>query len=65
MNEFDTATHDDTDTLGNKKILFTKRVNESIYTAGVERGNDQIGGITFWKMAAKKKPDGVPSADIG
>jgi hypothetical protein len=46
-NEFDTATHDGTDALGNKKILFVKRVNGNVYTASVERGNDQIGVITL------------------
>jgi hypothetical protein len=65
MNEFDTATHDDTDALGNKKILFAKRLNGNVYTASVERGNNQMGVITFWKTESKKKPDGVPSADIG
>jgi hypothetical protein len=65
MNEFDTATHDDTDALGNKKILFVKQVNGSVYTASVERGNDQIGVITLWKTTANKKPGGVPRADVG
>jgi hypothetical protein len=65
MNEFDTAIHADTDRIGNKKILFTKRLNGHVYTASVERGNSQIGVITLWKTVSKKKPDGVPSADIG
>ena len=55
MNEFDTARHEDTDRLGNKKILFIKKVSGNIYTASVERGNSQIGVITLWKT---KSPTG-------
>jgi hypothetical protein len=50
MNEFDAANYEDTDRRGNKKILFVKKVNGNIYTASVERGNNQIGVITLWKM---------------
>ena len=53
MNEFDTAKHEDTDRKGNKKILFTKRLNGTVYTASVERGNNQIGVITLWKTKAR------------
>jgi hypothetical protein len=49
MNEFDSARHEDTDFLGNKKVVFVKKVNGSIYTVSVERGNNQIGVITLWK----------------
>ena len=53
MNEFDTAQHEDTDKLGNKKVLFIKKVNGNIYTASVERGNNQMGVITLWKTKAR------------
>jgi hypothetical protein len=53
MNEFDTARHEDIDRLGNKKILFVKKVNGNVYTASVERGNSQIGVITLWKTKAR------------
>jgi hypothetical protein len=38
MNEFDTAEHTETDKLGNKKILFAKKLNGTVYLATVERG---------------------------
>ena len=53
MNEFDTAKHEDTDRKGNKKVLFVKKVNGTIYTVSVERGNKQIGVITLWKTKAR------------
>jgi hypothetical protein len=53
MNEFDTAAHEDTDRIGNKKILFAKKINGNVYTASVERGNSQIGVITLWKAKAR------------
>jgi hypothetical protein len=53
MNEFDIATHEDTDRMGNKKVLFVKSVNGNVYTASVERGNNQIGAITLWKTRAR------------
>jgi hypothetical protein len=53
MNEFDTARHEDTDRRGNKKVLFVKKVNGTVYTASVERGNDQMGVITLWKTKAR------------
>jgi hypothetical protein len=53
MNEFDTAHHEDTDRRGNKKVLFIKKVNGTVYTASVERGNNQIGVITLWKTKAR------------
>jgi hypothetical protein len=53
MNEFDTAQHEDTDRQGNKKVLFVKKVNGNVYTASVERGNNQIGVITLWKTKAR------------
>jgi len=53
MNEFDIVQHEDTNRKGNKKILFTKKVNGTIYTASVERGNNQLGVITLWKIKAR------------
>ncbi|MDR1858982.1 MAG: hypothetical protein LBQ69_05880 [Treponema sp.] len=53
MNEFDTARHEDTDRRGNKKVLFIKKVNGTVYTASVERGNNQMGVITLWKTKAR------------
>ena len=53
MNEFDIARHEDTDRKGNKKILFVKKVNGAVYTASVERGNNQMGVITLWKTKAR------------
>ena len=53
MNEFDTAQLESADRMGNKKILFIKKVNGSIYTASIERGNNQIGVITLWKIKAR------------
>ena len=49
MNEYDTAEYTGQDKVGNKKLLFTKRINGTIYTASIERGNNQIGVITLWK----------------
>ena len=53
MNEFDTVRHEDTDRKGNKKVLFIKKVNGNVYTASVERGNNQLGVITLWKTKAR------------
>jgi hypothetical protein len=53
MNEFDFAEHEETDRKGNKKVLFFKKVNGIVYTASVERGNNQIGVITLWKTKAR------------
>jgi len=53
MNEFDTIQYENTDRRGNKKALFVKKVNGTVYTASVERGNNQIGVITLWKTKAR------------
>jgi hypothetical protein len=50
LNEFDTAEHTGTDSRGNKKMLFTKKIEGTLYLASIERGNNQIGVITLWKM---------------
>jgi hypothetical protein len=46
LNEFDTAELTGQDKIGNKKLFFTKKVNGTVYTASIERGNNQIGVIT-------------------
>jgi hypothetical protein len=52
LNEFDTVEHSGEDKLGNKKLMFTKKIEGTIYLASIQRGNNQIGVITIWK---KKK----------
>jgi hypothetical protein len=49
LNEYDTVEHTGQDKIGNKKLLFTKKINGTVYTASIERGNNQIGVITLWK----------------
>ena len=49
LNEYDTAEHTGQDKKGNKKLMFTKKIEETIYVASIERGNNQIGVITLWK----------------
>jgi hypothetical protein len=52
MNEFDKAEHTETDSLGNRKILFTKNIDGIIYTASTEKGS-KLKVITLWKMPDK------------
>lgn len=49
LNEYDTIEHMGEDKLGNKKLLFTKKIEGTVYIASIERGNNQIGVITLWK----------------
>ena len=49
LNEFDTVEYSGKDKKGNKKLIFTKKVNGTVYSASIERGNNQIGVITLWK----------------
>ena len=49
VNEHDIVELMGEDNIGNKKLIFTKRMNGTIYTVSVERGNNQIGVITLWK----------------
>jgi hypothetical protein len=60
LNEYDTIEHMGEDRLGNRKFLFSKRIEGTVYIASIEKGNDQIGVITLWKR--KNKPDWVSSA---
>jgi tmRNA-binding protein len=50
LNEFDKAEHTETDKKGNKKILFSKKIQETIYLATIERGPNKVEVRTFWKM---------------
>ncbi|GHV90381.1 hypothetical protein AGMMS50268_08840 [Spirochaetia bacterium] len=50
LNEFDSAQHTETDKKGNKKILFTKRIDSLIYLATIERGLHKGEVRTLWKM---------------
>jgi hypothetical protein len=52
LNEYDTARQTGEDKIGNKKLLFTKKIEGTFYLASIEKGNNQIGIITLWK---KKK----------
>ena len=49
LNEFDSVEYTGEDKLGNKKLFFIKKIERTIYIAGIERGNNQIGVITLWK----------------
>ena len=49
LNEFDTVEYTGEDKLGNKKLLITKKIENTIYLASIERGNNQLGVITLWK----------------
>ncbi|MDR2901137.1 MAG: hypothetical protein LBV20_06425 [Treponema sp.] len=49
LNEFDTVELVGEDKMGNKKLMFTKKIEGTIYIANIERGNSQIGIITLWK----------------
>ena len=49
LNEYDTAEHTGEDKTGNKKLMFTKKIEGTFYLASIERGNNQIGVITLWK----------------
>jgi hypothetical protein len=49
LNEYDTAEHTGEDKIGNKKLIFTKKIESTFYLASIERGNNQIGVITLWK----------------
>jgi hypothetical protein len=49
LNEYDTAEQTGEDKIGNKKLMFTKKIAGAFYLASIERGNNQIGVITLWK----------------
>jgi hypothetical protein len=50
LNEFDQAEHTETDKKGNKKVLFSKKINGTVYLATIERGPYKMEVCTFWKM---------------
>jgi hypothetical protein len=49
MNEFDTFSEPRIDNMGNKSVLFEKRINGTVYVASVERGKNKEQVITMWK----------------
>jgi hypothetical protein len=49
LNEYDTVRQTGEDKIGNKKLMFTKKIEGTFYLASIERGNSQIGIITLWK----------------
>jgi len=49
LNEYDTAEQTGEDKIGNKKLMFTKKIEGTFYLASIEKGNNQIGVITLWK----------------
>jgi hypothetical protein len=51
LNEFDTAEHTKTDSKGNKKILFKKKIDGLIYITTIERGPHKGEVRTLWKMS--------------
>jgi hypothetical protein len=50
LNEYDTVENTGQDKKGNIKLLFSKKMNGIVYSASIERGNNQIGVITLWKV---------------
>ncbi|GMO62875.1 MAG: hypothetical protein Ta2A_09760 [Treponemataceae bacterium] len=50
LNEYDTIQHTETDKKGNRKILLTKKYNEILYLAVIERGAHKCEIRTLWKM---------------
>ncbi|GHV43109.1 hypothetical protein AGMMS49546_23760 [Spirochaetia bacterium] len=60
MNDFNNAEQTETDRLGNRKIIFTKKIDEIVYVAGVEKGSTKMRVITLWK-----RPGRVLNADGG
>jgi hypothetical protein len=49
LNEYDTAKYTEEDKIGNKKLMFTKKIEGTFYLASIEKGNNQLGVITLWK----------------
>jgi hypothetical protein len=49
LNDFDTCEHTDTDKLGNKKFLLTKRVGDVYYVVTIQRGKRKLQVKTMWK----------------
>ncbi|GHV86829.1 hypothetical protein AGMMS50255_1250 [Spirochaetia bacterium] len=53
MNDFNSAEQTEIDRLGNRKIIFTKNIDGTVYVAGVEKGNTKIRVITLWKKPGR------------
>lgn len=49
LNDFDTCEHTDTDKLGNKKFLLTKRIGDVYYAVTIQRGKRKLQVKTMWK----------------
>ena len=49
LNDFDTCEHVDTDKLGNKKFLLTKRIDDVFYVVTIQRGKRKLEVKTMWK----------------
>jgi hypothetical protein len=50
LNEYDTIEHTETDKKGNRKVLFTKKIDGLVYLATIERGPHKGEVRTLWKM---------------
>jgi hypothetical protein len=50
LNEYDSVENTGQDKMRNIKLLFSKKMNGIVYSASIERGNNQIGVITLWKV---------------
>lgn len=51
LNEFDTIELTSTDIKGNKRILFTKQIDNLLYLATIERGAHKAAIRTLWKSS--------------
>ena len=49
LNAFDTCEHVDTDKLGNRKFLLTKRIRDVFYVVTIQRGKRKLEIKTMWK----------------
>ena len=49
LGDFDTCEHSDTDKMGNKKFLLTKRVGDLYYVVTIQRGMRKLEVKTMWK----------------
>ena len=50
LNEFDTCEHADTDKLGNKKFVITKKLESIVYVVTIQRGKRKLEIKTMWKI---------------
>jgi len=52
LNEYDIVEQIGENKIGDKRLMFTKKIEGTFYLVSIEKGNNQIGIITLWK---KKK----------